>query len=265
MLMTAIEAALGAGRIIADRYPGGREITVKGFRDLATDADTAAESFIMELIHARFPDHAIISEEAGDGAIGNGYAWVVDPLDGTTNYAHHHPVFAVSIGVLEDGNPLLGVIHDPLRGHTFVAERGGGARLNNVPLRVSQTAEPDNAMIGLDWGHADEARERMLGYLRNIISHCGTLRALGSAALALAHVAAGWMDAYFQTGLKPWDVAAGVLLVREAGGRCTTLQGEPYRIQEPGCVATNGLIHDGLLRFLNGWPYIMAVDDRGNG
>lgn len=252
MLRTAIEAAQGAGRIILDRYPGGHKITIKGFRDLVTDADTASESFIKELIQARFPDHAILSEEAGGHAIGRGYTWVVDPLDGTTNFAHHHPVFAVSIGLVEDGTPLFGVIHDPLRDHTFVAQKGCGARLNDVPLRVSRTAVTDNAMIGMDWGHANEARERILGYLHNVISHCGSLRTLGSAALALAHVAAGWMDAYFQTGLKPWDVAAGVLLVQEAGGRCTTLQGEPYRIQIPGCVASNGLIHDEFLRFLDG-------------
>jgi myo-inositol-1(or 4)-monophosphatase len=252
MLKTAIEAAIGAGRIIAERYPGGRAVTMKGFRDLVTDADIAAESFIVGLIKERFPGHAILSEEAGGDAIGKGYTWVVDPLDGTTNYAHRHPVFAVSIGVLEGEEPLVGVIHDPLRDQTFVAHRGAGARLNDVPIHTSGIMELKNAMVGLDWGHENEVRERMLDYLHRVLPRCGTLRASGSAALALAYVAAGWLDAYFQPGLKPWDAAAGILLVKEAGGRCTTIQGAPYRVQLPDCVATNRFIHDALLKLLNG-------------
>lgn len=251
MLKTAIEAAIGAGRVISERYPGGRSITMKGFRDLVTDADTAAESVIFELIQARFPDHAILSEEAGGDAIGSGFTWVVDPLDGTTNYAHRYPTFAVSIGVLEHGKPLMGVIHDPLRDQTFVAHRGAGARLNDVPIHVSGVGRIQNALVGLDWGHENDVREQMLSYLQRLLPCCGTVRASGSAALALAYVAAGWTDAYFQPGLKPWDAAAGILLVKEAGGRCTTLKGDPYRVQLPDCLATNRIIHDELLKLLN--------------
>ena len=252
MLKTAIEAAIGAGRILVERYPEVRNITKKGFRDIVTDADIAAESFILGLINGRFPDHAILSEEAGGTDIGSGFTWVLDPLDGTTNYAHHHPVFAVSIGVLEHGNPLVGVIHDPLRDQTFVAHRGAGARLNDVPIHVSGVAELKNALLGVDWGHENEVRERMLNYLHRLLPRCGTVRASGSAALALAYVAAGWTDAYFQPGLKPWDSAAGSLLVKEAGGECTTMKGEPYRVQLPECLATNGFIHDEFLKVLNG-------------
>lgn len=251
MLKTAVEAARGAGRIISERYPGGRSLTMKGFRDLVSDADMAAESLICELIRSRFPDHAILSEEAGGDAIGSGMTWVVDPLDGTTNYAHHHPVFAVSIGVLEHGEPLIGVIHDPLRDQTFVAHRGAGARLNDASIRASGETALKNALVGVDWGHEDEVRERMLRYLHRLLPRCGTVRAMGSAALALAYVAAGWLDAYFQPGLKPWDGAAGILLVKEASGRCTTMRGEPYRVQLPDCLATNRLIHDELLKLLN--------------
>ncbi|MCF8142591.1 MAG: inositol monophosphatase [Deltaproteobacteria bacterium] len=246
MLKTAIEAAQGAGRIIAGRYPGGRDITLKGLRDLVTDADMAAESVIVELIQTRFPDHAILSEEAGGEAIGSGFTWVVDPLDGTTNYAHHHPLFAVSIGVLEGKKPLIGVIHDPLRDQTFVAHRGAGARLNNVPIHVSRIKRFEEAMVGLDWGHENEVRERMLRYLGRVLPRCGTVRASGSAALGLAYVAAGWLDAYFHPGLKPWDAAAGILLVKEAGGRCTTMKGAPYQVQLPDCLATNRSLHDEL-------------------
>ena len=250
MLQTAIEAARRAGRNIAERYPGERKLTVKGYRDLVTDADIAAEEVIIDLIQARFPDHAILSEEAGDSEISSGYTWVVDPLDGTTNYAHHHPVFAVSIGVLQDGNPLMGVIHDPLRDQTFVAHRGGGARLNDVPIRVSPIPNLDNALVGLDWGHSNEVRVRILSYLDQIAPLCGTMRVLGSATLAMAYVAVGWLDAYFSMGLKPWDAAAGMLIITEAGGRCSTLEGNPYHVNLPGCLATNRLIHDALLNLM---------------
>jgi len=252
-----MEAALGAGQMIAERYPAGRSFIVKGFRDVVTDVDIAAEVFILDLIRSRFPDHAIISEEEGGNEISNGYTWIVDPLDGTTNYTHHHPVFAVSIGVLKGREPILGVIYDPLHGNTFMAERGGGARLNNAPIHVSSVTSLDNAMVGLDWGHSNEVRESVLAYLHRVIPKCGTVRVLGSATLALAYVAAGWLDAYFQIGLKPWDAVAGTLIIKEAGGRCSTLEGEPYHVYLSGCLATNDLIHDELLAVMNVHDAIM--------
>ena len=247
MLQTAIEAARRAGRIIAERYPTERNITVKGHRDIVTDADTAAEAAVLDLIYTRFPAHTIISEEGRGSQIGSRYTWIVDPLDGTTNYAHRVPVFAVSIGILEGGEPLIGVIHDPLRDQTFVAERGKGAMLDDAPMHVSQVARLDHTLLGLDWTRDDEGRERVLAYLHQVAPRCGTVRLLGSATLGLAYVAAGWLDAYFHLALSPWDTAAGMLMVAEAGGRCTTLEGEPYRVDLPGCLATNGLIHDELL------------------
>jgi myo-inositol-1(or 4)-monophosphatase len=261
ILQTAIEAALRAGRTILERYPGERKLTVKGYRDLVTDADMAAEEVIIDLIRARFPDHAILSEEAGGDEISSDYTWVIDPLDGTANYTHHHPVFAVCIGVPQDGNPLMGVIHDPLRNHTFAAHRGGGARLNDVPIHVSRVANLGDAMVGLDWGHANGVRKTILAYLHQLALRCGTLRVLGSAALALAYVATGWLDTYFSVGLKPWDTAAGILMVSEAGGRCSTLKGEAYRVNLPGCLATNGIIHDPLLAVFHGAD---VIADKGH-
>jgi myo-inositol-1(or 4)-monophosphatase len=246
MLHTAVEAARRAGRVIAERYPDARNVTVKGLRDIVTKVDVEAQTAILDLIRARFPKHAILSEEGGGSEAASDYVWVVDPLDGTTNYAHRVPVFCTSIGVLERGQPLIGVIHDPLRGQTFVAERAKGATLNGDPLRVSRTSHLSHALLGLDWGHSDEVRERVLGLLRQIVPRCGTVRALGSAALAQAYVAAGWLEAYFNLALQPWDVAAGALLVAEAGGQCTTLEGQPYHLS-PGCLATNGLVHQKLL------------------
>jgi myo-inositol-1(or 4)-monophosphatase len=247
MLRTAIEAAKGAGKIIRERYFSKCRISIKGFRDLVTDADIAAESFILKLIKERFPGHSVLSEEAGAAVNGSGYTWVVDPLDGTTNYAHRHPVFAVSIGVVEEGKPIIGVIHDPLRDHTFVGGKGEGATLNGAPIHVSDLAKFENAVLGVDWGHENKVRARVLSYLQPLLACCGTIRAQGSAAIGLAYVAAGWTDGYFHPALKPWDSAAGILLVEEAGGRCSTIQGSPYTIHLPDCVATNGLIHDDLL------------------
>jgi myo-inositol-1(or 4)-monophosphatase len=250
MLQTAIEAAHRAGKVIAERYPDERNVTVKGYRDIVTEVDTAAESIIIDLIGERFPDHAILSEEAGGAGIGAGTTWVIDPLDGTTNYAHRVPCFCVSVGVLVGGEPLAGVIYDPLRDQTFAAERGKGATLDGKPIRASRTSHLSHTVLGLDWGHSDAVRDRVLEILLRIAPRCGTVRALGSAALALVYVAAGWMDGYFNLALKPWDTAAGTLLVAEAGGSCTTLRGEPCRADIPACLATNGLIHDELLAII---------------
>lgn len=246
MLQTAVEAARRAGQVIAECYPAKRSVTVKGYRDVVTDTDIAAETAIVDLIRSRFPEHAIISEEGGGSDIDSDIAWVVDPLDGTTNYSRMLPVFAVSIAVLEKGEALIGVIYDPLRDHLFVAERGKGVTLNGAPIHVSQTAILAHGLVGLDFGHADDERRRSLTYLGRVAPRCGTVRGLGSATLGLAYVAAGWLDAYFNLAMKPWDAAAGTLLVAEAGGRCTTLDGELYSVNSPACLATNGLIHNDL-------------------
>jgi len=247
LLSTAIEAAQQAGQVLVHHWPNGRTITRKGYRDIVTDADTAAEDVILNTIRARFPEHAIISEEAGGDQIGDNYTWIIDPLDGTTNYAHRAPIFAVSIGVLEKDEPLIGVVHDPLRNHTFVAKRGQGATLNGASIRVSNVTRLGEAVVGLDWGRSNEIRERVLEYLHHIVVHCGTLRGVGSATLTLAYIATGWLDAYFHLAIRPWDAAAGVLLITEAGGRCTTLEDEPYRVDSPACLMSNGLIHTELL------------------
>lgn len=250
VLQTAIEAAHRAGRVIAECFPAQRNVTVKGYRDIVTEVDTAAEAIIIELINERFPGHAILSEEAGGAGIGAGITWVVDPLDGTTNYARRIPCFCVSVGVLEDGEPLAGAIYDPLREQTFAAERGKGATLNGAPIHASRASPLSRTVLALDWGHSDEVRAQTLKLLSEVAPRCGTVRAMGSAALALAYVAAGWLDGYFNLALKPWDTAAGTLLIAEAGGCCTTLDGTPYRVGTPGCLATNSLIHNELLAII---------------
>ncbi|MCP4540976.1 MAG: inositol monophosphatase [Chloroflexi bacterium] len=251
MLQTAVEAARRAGQIIVERYSAERDISFKGQRDIVTDTDTAAEAVVLDMIRTRFPDHAILSEEAGGSGISDGYTWVVDPLDGTTNYAHRLPIFSVSIGVLEAGEPLIGVVYEPLLNQMFIAERGGGALLNDVPMCISRTANFGHTVMGFDWTRYDAGRQQVLACLREIVPRCGTIRGLGSAALGLTYVAAGILDAYFHLSISPWDTAAGMLLITEAGGRCTTLEGEPYHVNSPGILVTNGLIHDELLDLIH--------------
>jgi myo-inositol-1(or 4)-monophosphatase len=250
LLQTAIEAAHRAGQLIAERYPMKRNVAYKGFRDLVTETDVEAENAILSLVRKRFPDHAILSEESGGGKIGEGYTWVVDPLDGTSNYTHRVPIFAVSIAVLEHGEPFIGVVYDPMREHLFAAQRGNGATLNDQPLQVSSTSELHRAVVGLDWARGEEARREVLSNLKRVAPRCHTIRIMGSAALGLTYVAAGWLDGYFHLALYPWDAAAAVLLITEASGHCTTFEGQPYHITSPRCAATNNRIHQQLLAAL---------------
>jgi myo-inositol-1(or 4)-monophosphatase len=252
MLETAVEAARCAGALARREYPAERDVTVKGYRDIVTATDEAAERVILDLIAARFPAHTRISEEAGGVGLDDAYAWVVDPIDGTTNFARRMPNFTISIGLLARGRPLVGVVYDPMRDNLFSAARGRGAHLNGAPIRVSPTDAISDAVVALDWGHADAVRAQGLAYLNRIAPRCRTLRALGSAALAQAYVAAGWLDAYYNLGLKPWDAAAGMLLVAEAGGRYTTPQGTPYRADQPAALVSNGRLHAPLLALLAG-------------
>jgi myo-inositol-1(or 4)-monophosphatase len=252
MLETAVEAARRAGALARREYPAERDVAFKGYRDIVTATDKEAERVILELIADRFPDHGLLSEEAGGRGLDDAYLWVVDPIDGTTNFARRIPNFTISIGLLAQGEPLVGVVYDPMRDNLFSGARGRGVHLNGAPVHVSATGAISDAVVGLDWGHADAVRARGLAYLGLLAPRCRTLRALGSAALAQAYVAAGWLDAYYHLSLKPWDAAAGVLLVAEAGGRHTTLQGEPYHVDQPAALVSNGRLHPALLALLDG-------------
>lgn len=250
MLQTAIEAARRAGQLIAARYPTQRDVSRKGYRDLVTETDIAAEDVILSLIQDRFPDHAILSEETPGGEIGEGYTWVIDPVDGTSNYTHRVPIFSVSVALLHRGRPLIGVVYDPMRDHLFVGKSGSGATLNNQPLQISAIHQIQEALIGFDWARDEEKRNQVLSRLQQVAPLCHTVRALGSAALGLTYVAAGWLDGYFHLAIHPWDAAAAVLLITEAGGRCTSFDGEPFNVSAARCVATNGHIHEALLHAL---------------
>lgn len=250
VLEAALESAIAAGDVLLSRWPAERVVTVKGRRDIVTDADFAAQQVIAQLIAARFPGHALLAEEGLHAAElhAAGPLWIVDPLDGTTNYARRHPGFCVAVAVAEAGAVVVGVTHDPLRDETFFAERGQGAFVRrpgaaDQPLRVSATSDFADAVVGLDWAREPVVRASVLAALGRAVPACRTVRAGGSTALGLAYLAAGWTDAYFNLSAQPWDVAAGSLLVAEAGGRITAPDGQPWHLGAAGLAASNGRLH----------------------
>jgi myo-inositol-1(or 4)-monophosphatase len=256
-LETAIGAAQAGGEELLRRLPDEREVRYKGPRDLVTDADVAAQTAIAALIAAWHPEHALLGEEGPGTAdlLGPRPVWIVDPLDGTSNYARRLPTFSVSVAVAEAGHVLAGAIYDPLRQETFYAERGQGAFVRRgsappEPLRVSATDDLARALVALDWPREPRMRAQALAALGRVAVACHTVRSLGSAALELAYVAAGRLDAYFQLALQPWDAAAGWLLVNEAGGRVTTPGGGEWGLRPGGIAASNGTLHGAFIATL---------------
>jgi len=272
MLQTAILAAREAGSILLDNLKKPRQTKVKGLRDIVTDADMRAQRAIIEIIQARFPNHDILSEESDPGSkgqpavkggfdkltpstgsghrTGRPYTWIVDPLDGTTNYSRRLPCFCTSIALSHQGEVILGVVYDPLRDDLFQAERGKGADLNGESLRVSQVESLADALVGLDWARAQAEREVVAPWVARMALQVRTLRTLGAAALGLCYVAAGWLDVYFHFSLKAWDAAAGALIVQEAGGVASDFTGHPWQISSRRCLASNGLLHDEMQSIL---------------
>lgn len=246
-LEVALEAARRAGEVLVARLWDERTVEMKGYRDPVTEVDAAAEETIVSILREYFPDHAILAEEGGEREAVSPYLWMVDPLDGTTNYSRRNPMFTVSVALTREDQCLVGVVHDPLRDQTFSAQRDGGASLNGRRLRASQVEDISDALVGLDWAHADDARQDVLRRLSALAPRCRTIRALGSAALALTYVGAGWLDVYFATGLYPWDSAAASLIVTEAGGGITDWEGKPWQLGQPTLLATGGGVHAQVL------------------
>ncbi|MBC8249443.1 MAG: inositol monophosphatase [Anaerolineales bacterium] len=253
MLETAIEATRQVGQILLEEFGRSQEISFKGLRDIVTEADLAAQAKAVEVIRSRYPDHDIWAEEVGqtpDGA--SDYCWIVDPLDGTTNYSRGFPCFSVSIALSHRGELILGVVYDPLRDQLFRAQRGQGAYLNDDRIQVSAAERLIDAVIGLDWAHEQELRCQMAQLVAEVAPKVGTLRSTGSAALGLCSMAAGWIDVYFHLSLKPWDVAAASVIIQEAGGTISDLVGLPWHPKSGSCLASNGLIHKAMLTLLTG-------------
>jgi myo-inositol-1(or 4)-monophosphatase len=256
LLTTGEEAARRAGALLREMLRQPREVSSKGFRDLVTDADIAAQAVITDFIRGRFPEHGFLGEEENpDLPLTGPVIWVIDPVDGTTNYSRQQPNFSVSIAAAVMGEPgdkpasdnrqpalVAGVVYDPVADELFSAAAGMGCRVNGRVSQVSPVSELAQALVALDWGHSPANRRQVLAALGRYAHEVYSIRAIGSAALALAWVAAGRLDAYLQFALGPWDAAAGAVLVREAGGAITNLAGAPWTLAEPGCLATNGRI-----------------------
>lgn len=247
-LDVATEAALTGGALLQG-YAGKVEAIEKGRPgDLITEADKAAEAAILAVIRRHFPEHAVLAEESGQlGSQQNEFLWAIDPLDGTTNYAHQYPFYAVSIGLLIQGVPSVGVIFAPFHQELFQAARGLGATYNRRPMRVSQTAELSQSLLVT--GFAYDRRETAdnnyaeFCYLTHLTQG---VRRGGAASLDLAYVACGRLDGFWERGLSTWDMAAGVVIVEEAGGKVTAYDQSPFVIESGRILATNGLIHKAL-------------------
>jgi myo-inositol-1(or 4)-monophosphatase len=250
-LATAIEAVIRAGEAQMARLGGSLRIDKKGAIDLVTEMDVEIERAFRAMIAERFPSHVVLGEEfgaSGDREAEARCCWVLDPIDGTTNYAHGLPIFCASLALEIDGEAVVGAVYDPNRRELFTAERGHGAWLNGAPLRVStSTALIDSLLVtGFHYNIHKDSSE-LIELFGEFISRARAVRRLGSAALDLCYVAAGRFDGFWEHKLQPWDVAAGALIVQEAGGKVTTVDGAPFGSRIGSVLASNGSIHSPML------------------
>ena len=239
----AESAAREAGAMLREKLGTPREIQFKkGPSDLVTDGDKASEAIVAARIRAAYPDHRILAEEGTTGAETSPYRWIIDPVDGTTNFAHGVPAFAVSIGVERDGDLLAGVVYNPASGELFAAARGGGATLNGLPITVSTVERPEAALAGCGMnGHRYKGRHVAAG--RDFSRLTQGCRTTGAGALDLCYVACGRFELFCGPSLAPWDVAAAALIVAEAGGKVTDFDGQPHRLERRDILASNDLLH----------------------
>ena len=250
-LDVAVEAALLAGRYQRFRFASQVAVDMKGDKDLVTEVDRDSEKLIVEHLLTRFPDHMILAEEGEYPRTGSTLRWIIDPVDGTTNYAHGFPWFCASIALESAGELLVGVIYNPMHDELFTATKGGGAYLNGRRLHVSTRSPLRDTLLGTGFPYdcATDPANNFASFIAFQKAARGIRRA-GAAALDLAYLAAGRLDGFWELKLKPWDVAAGVLMIREAGGTVSTFDGSAYDVSNHRIVASNGLIHDEMVAML---------------
>ena len=253
MLELAIEAAVDAGRFLKRSVGKFKQVDRKLGQEtnLVTEIDRKAEEMIIGRIRQRYPQHDVLGEEFGAQDLQSEYKWVIDPLDGTTNFTHGLPIFCVSVGLERKGELVLGVVYDPNFDELFTAEKGKGAFLNNRRIRVSTTKKLGESLLVTGFPYDIKSRsDGIVKHFENFLKEGQAVRRLGSAALDLCYVAAGRFDGYWENSLNPWDMAAGVLLVQEAGGWVTDFRGFPTTIYQKPVLATNGVIHEQMIEVL---------------
>jgi myo-inositol-1(or 4)-monophosphatase len=253
LLNFAIQTARDAGYLIAERLGRSSKVHNKGEIELLTESDLASEKLIIDRIRTFHPRHSILAEESGESAGGeqqSEWKWIIDPLDGTTNYAHGYPCFCVSIALEHNGEMELGVVYDPMRDEMFTAERGQGAALNGRRIHVSQIDNLNRALLCTGFPYDVRERSEFARHFANFIMNAQGVRRDGAAALDLAYVACGRFEGFWEEGLKPWDVAAGVLLVEEGGGRVSNYDGSQFIVYHPPILASNGLVHEQMMKVL---------------
>ncbi|HXT85807.1 MAG TPA: inositol monophosphatase family protein [Verrucomicrobiae bacterium] len=245
-LEVAVAAASEAGAIIAAAMDRPKTISYKGEVDLVTETDKKSEAIILERLRSEFPAHAIVAEEGGVSGAGASaeYQWYVDPLDGTTNFAHGYPVFAVSLGLLQRGEPLVGAIYNPVSKEMFTAVRGEGAHRNGVSIHVSIVSKLSQSLLATGFPTHKRVQNPNIHYYWEFTLHSHGVRRAGAAALDLCSVACGQFEGFWEFGLKSWDTAAGILLVQEAGGKVSNFSGGRYKPGDFECLASNSLIHE---------------------
>ncbi len=244
------KAALAAGRVLMDRLRTDFAVSHKGPTNLVTEVDVAAEKLIVSHIRKSFPDHAILAEEGHGATIRAGHTWIIDPIDGTTNYAHRYPIFAVSIGLEIDGELEWGIVYNPNLEEIFTACRGRGAFCNGTPLQVSGISDLGSSLLATGFPYDIRVSRANLDHFANFMLRSQAVRRGGSAALDFCYVAAGRFEGFWELALHPWDCAAGFLIVREAGGVVTDFSGAPGSIDRPEVIASNGLIHEQMIEVL---------------
>jgi len=245
-LTIAVNIARESGALLAQLFKRPREISYKRPSDLVTDADRRSEALIIERLQSYFPKHAMVAEEGGGAKTESDYCWYVDPLDGTTNFAHGFPVFCVTLGLAYRGEVIAGVVYDPLRDELFAAERGSGAYLNNTRIHVSKTAKLSESLVATGFPPFALDHQLNIEYYSRFTKLSHGIRRAGSAALDLCSVASGRFEGFWELKLNPWDKAAGTLMVTEAGGRVSDLKGGAFDLLADEVFASNGLVHEAM-------------------
>jgi myo-inositol-1(or 4)-monophosphatase len=246
-LDTAVEIAREAGALLSRYFERKVAFELKGEFDLVTEADRASEGLVVERLRSHFPSHGITAEEGSSQASASEYRWYVDPLDGTTNFAHGYPMFNVTLALENRGELIAGVIYDPIRDELFSAERGGGAYLNGRRIHVSRTERLQDSLVATGFPSRKRHQNINVHFFYQLAMATHGVRRAGSAALDLAYTACGRLDAFWEFGLQPWDMAAGILMVEEAGGRSSDMNGGRNTLQSPHVLTDNGIIHEEIV------------------